>query len=156
VNLLKGSRYRSKTISEMVNAYAPREDGNDPERYKRQIKAFSGLDRNRRLSSLTEKEFQALIEAMKQIEGYAPGTEEKFRAKEIVDVKTNDKNSIIAYRVEGLGWISKPEAIRLTEEGRIDAVVVTRQGNTFIRTRPDYEVVNNLEEKKPRRKSRRR
>jgi hypothetical protein len=86
VNLLKGWLYRNKTISEMVDTYAPAKHGNNPERYKRQIKQFSGLDRERKMNSLTDKEFQALIVAMKRIEGFKIGTEEKFRAKDITDI----------------------------------------------------------------------
>ncbi len=52
VRLLKGSRYRDKTISEAVETYAPKKDRNNPERYKRQIERFSGLKRGRVLKEL--------------------------------------------------------------------------------------------------------
>lgn len=150
IRLLKGRHYRNKTISQMVNTYAPKEDGNNPERYKRQIERFSGLKRGRVLKDLSDDEFATLIAAMKRIEGFKPGREEKFRAKDIIDVRVNKRNVIIAYKVEGLGWLSKMETIALIEEGRIDAVLVSERGSTYIRTRPDQEASNNLDEMKPR------
>jgi hypothetical protein len=42
--------------------------------------------------------------------------------------------------------------ISLIEEGRVDAVIVIEKGSVYIRTRPDEEVSNNLEEKKPRKR----
>jgi hypothetical protein len=148
IRLLKGSRYRDKTISDAVNTYAPKRDGNDPERYKRQITKFSGLTRSRVLKELSNLEFSALVAAMKRVEGSKPGREERFRTKDIVDVRTNKKNLIIAYKVEDLGWLSKAEIIALVEQGRIDAVVVSENGRDYIRTRPDQESSNNLDEMK--------
>jgi hypothetical protein len=149
IRLLKGSKYRDKTISEAVETYAPRRDGNNPERYKRQITLFSGLKRNRILKELSSAEFDALIAAMKRIEGSKSGREEKFRAKDITDVRSNKKNAIVAYKVEDIGWLSKAQTIELIEEGRIDAVVVFENGLNYIRTRPDQEASNNLDEMKP-------
>jgi hypothetical protein len=150
IRLLKGSKYRNKTILEAVKSYAPKSDGNNPERYARQIESIAGLKRNRVLKDLSDKEFAALITAMKQIEGNRPGREEKFRVKEILDIRVNKRNVIIAYNVEDYGWLSKAETIVLTEQGRIDAVVVTENGRTYIRTRPDQATSNNLDEMKPR------
>lgn len=149
IRLLKGSKYRNKTIMEMVKSYAPKKDGNNPERYARQIESIAGLKRTRVLKDLSDDEFTALIAAMKQIEGNRPGREEKFRVKEIIDIRVNKRNVIIAYNVEDYGWLSKAETIALTEQGRIDAVVVTEKGRTYIRTRPDQATSNNLDEMKP-------
>ncbi|MBI4406209.1 MAG: DUF3892 domain-containing protein [Deltaproteobacteria bacterium] len=150
VRLLKGSKYRNMTIIEAVRSYAPKKDGNNPERYVRQIESIAGLKRNRVLKDLSNDEFAALVAAMKQIEGNKPGREEKFRVKEIIDIRVNKRNVIIAYNVEDYGWLSKAETIALIEEGRIDAVVVSESGSTYIRTRPDQASSNNLEEMKPR------
>jgi len=149
VRLLKGSKYRNKTIKEMVKSYAPKTDGNNPDRYVRQIELISGLLRNRVLKNLSDKDFAALVAAMKQIEGNRAGREEKFRVKEILNIRVNKRNVIVAYHVEDLGWLSKAETIALIEEGRIDAVVVSEKGSTHIRTRPDQEASNNLDEMKP-------
>jgi len=150
IRLLKGSKYRNKTIIEMVRSYAPKNDGNNPERYARQIESIAGLKRSRVLKDLSDEEFAALVAAMKRIEGNKPGREEKFRVKEIVDIRVNKRNVIIAYNVEDYGWLSKAETIALTEQGRIDAVVVTENGRTYVRTRPDQATSNNLDEMKPR------
>ncbi len=78
IRLLQGSKYRNKTIMEMVKAYAPKKDGNNPERYARQIESIAGLKRNRVLKGLSDYEFAALIAAMKQIEGNRPGRAGNF------------------------------------------------------------------------------
>jgi hypothetical protein len=67
IRLLKGSTYRNKTIIEAVKSYAPKKDGNNPERYARQIESITGLKQNRVLKDLSDKEFAALIAAMKQV-----------------------------------------------------------------------------------------
>jgi predicted DNA-binding protein (MmcQ/YjbR family) len=67
--------------------------------------------------------------------------------QKINGIRKNKKGTITAYHVEGMGWISKVEAIRLTKAEKIDAVVATsRSGNIFLRTRPDVRIENNLEE----------
>jgi len=149
IRLLKGSSYRSKTIAEAVKSYAPKSDGNNPDRYARQIESIAGLKRNRVLKDLSNDEFAALVAAMKQIEGNRPGREDTFRVKEILDIRVNKRNVIIAYNVEDLGWLSKAETIALIEQGRVDAVVVMEKGRAHIRTRPDLATSNNLDEMKP-------
>lgn len=54
--------------------------------------------------------------------------------------------TIIAYFVEGMGWISKATGISLARKGQIDAVVARCSGrNLYLRTRPDKNISNNLE-----------
>jgi hypothetical protein len=148
IRLLKGSKYRNKTILEAVKTYAPKKDGNNPERYARQIDSIAGLKSNRVLKDLSAGEFTELMAAMKQIEGNRPGREERFRAKDIVDIRANKRNAIITYKIEDYDWLSKAETLEFIEQGRIDAVVVTEKGRTYIRTRPDRTTSNNMDEMK--------
>ncbi len=150
--LLKKQTYQNKTVFDMVSSFAPKEDNNDPEQYRKLIREKTGLNINKKIKDLSEKEFNRLVSAIQQIEGNKTGTEEEFYVKSIIDIETDKRNTITAYLVEGVGWKSKPEVINLIEEGRVDAVIVEKNGSIFIRTRPDEEVSNNLEEKKPKRK----
>ena len=155
LRLFQKSDFREKTIFEMVSLYAPREDKNDPVRYRKTLRQKTGLDLDRKLKNLSDAELAKLVTAVQAIEGFQPGSEETFYAKSITDVKTNKKNAVVAYQVENWGWLSKPEVIRLIEEGKVDAVVVEEGRSTYVRMRPDGELLNNLEAKKPRRGSRR-
>jgi ribosomal protein S13 len=150
--LLKKKVYQNKTVFDMVSSFAPKNDHNDPDQYRKLIREKTGLNINKKIKDLTEEEFNSLVSAIQKIEGNKTGTEETFYAKSIVDIQVDDKNIIVAYLIEDMGWKSKPEVISLIEEGRVDAVIVNEKGSVYIRTRPDEEVYNNLEEKKPRKK----
>ncbi|MBI3534504.1 MAG: DUF3892 domain-containing protein [Deltaproteobacteria bacterium] len=72
--------------------------------------------------------------------------EQISKKKQIIAVQKDKKGTIVAYCIDGIGWVSKDEGIELAEKRIIDAVVATsRRGNLFLRTRPDLEVENNLE-----------
>lgn len=150
--LLKKQINQNKTVFDMVDSYAPKNDKNDPDQYRKNLRQITGLNLDRKIKDLSEKEFKQLIAAIQRIEGAKPGTEERFRAKSIVDIQVNEKNVIVAYLIEDLGWKSQAETIDLIEKGRIDAVIVKEKGSTYIRTRPDGEISNNLEEKKPKKR----
>ncbi|NQW45607.1 MAG: DUF3892 domain-containing protein [Deltaproteobacteria bacterium] len=150
--LLKKQVYQNKTVFEMVSSFAPKEDRNDPVRYRKLIREKTGLNINKKIKDLSEKEFNSLVLAIQKIEGDKIGTEETFYAKSIVDVQTDKKNVIVAYEVDEMGWKSKPEIIELIAEGRVDAVMVKEEGSIYIRTRPDGDMFNNLEQKKPEKK----
>jgi len=150
--LLKKKVYQNKTVFDMVDSYSPKKDKNNPAQYRKQLKQLTGLSLSQKIKDLSEQEFQKLIEAIQKIEGNKAGTEEAFYAKPIIDIQVNDKNVIVAYLIEEMGWKSKAEIIDLIERGRVDAVIVEENGTTYIRTRPDSEVSNNLEEKKPRKR----
>lgn len=155
LRLFKRSDFREKTIFEMVSSYAPKKDRNDPVRYRKTLRQKTGLNLDRKLKDLSDAELAKLVTAVQEIEGFRTGSEESFYAKTITDIRTNQKNAVVAYQVENWGWLSKPEVIRLIEAGKVDAVVVEEGGSTYIRTRPDGELINNLETKKPRKRTKR-
>ena len=137
--LLRKRVYQNKTVFDMVASFAPKGDRNDPVRYRKLIREKTGLDINRKIKDLSGDEFNRLVTAITRIEGDKIGTEETFYVKSIVDIRTNKRNTIVAYLVDEMGWKSKPEIIELIEEGRVDGVVVEKNGSVFIRTRPDSE-----------------
>lgn len=144
--LLRGEKYRNLSIFDAVATYAPPEDKNDVENYRKLLKQFTKLDLNRKLKSLTAIEFQSVLDAIQRIEGWKPGTEELIPPARITAVQRNKKGVVVAYLVEKKGWFSKPQLIALIEsEGGVDAVVVHPLGrNPFIRMRPDSTRLNNL------------
>ncbi|MBI4404733.1 MAG: DUF3892 domain-containing protein [Deltaproteobacteria bacterium] len=155
LRLFRRSDFREKTIFEMVSSYAPKKDRNDPVRYRKILRQKTALNLDRKLKDLSDAELAKLASAVQEIEGFQPGSEESFYAKSITDIRTNKRNAIIAYQIENWGWKSKAEAIQLIEEGRVDAVLVEENGSVYVRTRPDGELINNLEAKKPRKRPKR-
>ena len=140
-SLLKIPKNQERTISKTIEDYAPKEDGNNPERYKRLVHRWTGLDLKRKVKDLSEKELTDLVKAIERMEGYKPGKIIEAPApnqkKKITAVRKNKKGTIISYCIDGIGWVSKVEGIRLARKGQIDAVVAkSRSGSLFLRTRP--------------------
>lgn len=150
--LLKKRSFREKTVYVAIDTYAPQKDSNNPDQYRKSLQKLTNLDLNKKIKDLSEDEFNKLVSAIQRIEGNKPGTQETFYVKAIIDVETNKKNIIVAYLIEKMGWKSKPEVIDLIGQGRVAGVIVKKNGNIFIRTRPDQEIPNNLEAKKPRKR----
>ena len=68
--------------------------------------------------------------------------------KKIVDAKADSKGNITAVKIQGNQTFTPLEtAIRMTEQGKVDAVVVhPKDGDKHLRTRPDGKTKNNLDE----------
>lgn len=148
--LFKKETYQKKTVFDAVDDYAPAKDKNNPDQYRKNLSRLTGLRLDRKIKDLSNEELVQLVDAIEKIEGKKRGTEETFRVKEILDVQTGKKSVIVAYLVEDLGWKSKAEVIGLIGKGFVDGVVVKKGGKTYIRTRPDQTVANNLNPKKQR------
>lgn len=147
--LLKIPKYQAVTIAKAIEIYAPAEDKNDTIRYKKLVQRFTGLDLNRKMSSLSDSELEKLVKAIERVEGWEPGKTIDSRESEknkISAVRKNKKGTIIRYYVAKFGWLSRARAIELASQGKIDAVVATsRNGKVYLRTRPDQTSLNNLE-----------
>ena len=70
------------------------------------------------------------------------------KKKKIVDAKADPKGNIVAVKIEGNSTFTPLKtAIRMTEQGLIDAVVVKPKGRPkHLRTRPDSKTTNNLDD----------
>ena len=68
--------------------------------------------------------------------------------RKIVDARADEQGNIEAVRIEGNSTFTPLEtAIRMTEQGKVDAVVVNpKDGDKYLRTRPDRNTGNNLDE----------
>lgn len=71
--LLKGPTYSSLTIDEAVTRRSPSTE-NDTEKLKRDISERSGLSGKRKISDLKPEEFDRLLEAIYQFEGWSEGS----------------------------------------------------------------------------------
>lgn len=139
----------AKTLAEMIAKYAP-ENENDTKRYLAFLRAQTGVKDDRKIKDFSDTEFASLCAAIEKFEGRTTVSPVPFPGgkKTILRVKKGKKGTITHYDVEGLGWLSKSEALAFTRAGEIDAVVATsKAGRPFLRTRPDVTVVNNLENK---------
>jgi hypothetical protein len=65
--------YADLTLDKVFKKYAPSTDNNDPERYIKLVKQFSGLDSAKKLGDLTEADLQKFMSAIKRVEGWSVG-----------------------------------------------------------------------------------
>ncbi len=64
----------------------------------------------------------------------------------VTSITKDKKGHVVGYQAEKFGELTKVEAIRLTQEGKLDNVVVVEnsKGTLFLRTKKNTEVVDNL------------
>jgi hypothetical protein len=66
INLLKTQTYQRLTLKDAFNRYAPPSENPN---YLRDLKTYTGFDLNRPMNSLSDSEFQTLVNAVAKIEG---------------------------------------------------------------------------------------
>lgn len=138
--------YGNKDLEQMIRQFAPSSE-NDTRRYLSFLRKKTGVNDNRKIKDFSADEFESLWKAIEAMEGWKEGTiTELAKEKQISRVRKNKKGVITHYFVEGIGWLTKEKGIELAENGEIDAVVaISRAGNAYLRTRPDVNSANNLE-----------
>lgn len=141
--LLKTKKYQERDLGELVKAYAPKEDGNDPDNYKKLVKQFTGLDSDKKLKELNSEELEKVIKAIIRVEGNVVGEIIPLKLKKIIQV-SEEKGAIISYLIEEYGWVDRAKAVIFAREGVIDAVIVEGKNGEFLRSRPDETTTNNL------------
>ena len=147
--------YNNSDLEDLIQAYAPDEDGNDTSNYLGFLQKKTGIKDDKKVKDFTKDEFEKLWKAIEQMEGQLEGKikecteskkEEKLKKKKITGVRKNKKGTIIEYLIEVIGWVSKAAGIELTHQGKVDAVIAhSRNGAPYLRTRPDKSISNNLE-----------
>lgn len=65
--------YADLTLDLVFKKYAPSSDNNDPERYIKQVRQFSGLDSSKKVGELNDAELQKFMNAIKRVEGWIVG-----------------------------------------------------------------------------------
>lgn len=151
--VLKQDSFQNRTVSKAIEVWAPKEDNNDTELYKKHVQLWTSIDLKRQIKSLTEEELEKLVWAIEKKEGGKPGKIIEVPTsgikKKIIDIKKNKQNLIIQYLVEGYGWLHKADTVYLVERDIVDGVIVKNsRGYVFLRTRPDEAKMNNLDKPK--------
>ena len=72
-SLLRTKNYNKLTIAGAISRYAPPSENNTTA-YQRSIEKLTGLSINRKMSDLTDEEMNKVANAIRQIEGWKPGT----------------------------------------------------------------------------------
>lgn len=139
--------FGNSDIKALLRNYAPPHQ-NDTAQYERFLRSRTGMNDNRKVRDFTPAQFEALWKAIEDMEGKRSNkgnVKPLTPRRRITRVRKNKKRTIVAYFIEGLGWVSKDEGIALAQSGKIDAVVATsRKGNLFLKARPDRSESNNL------------
>ena len=71
---LLSEKYANSTIPETISKYAPSSDNNDPVAYAKSIEKKTGIKSDRKISSLNDKELDAVAHAIETVEGWKEGT----------------------------------------------------------------------------------
>jgi hypothetical protein len=138
------NEYGDFDLFKLMDKFAPPIQ-NNTKKYIQSIKKNTGVDEKVLIKNYSKIQFEKLWKSIELIEGWKNGTiKELSRPGEITKVKKNKKGKILSYLVDGRGWLSKQEAIQLTLQKKIDAVVVSRNGTKFLRSRPNKMTVDNL------------
>lgn len=133
--LLKGSKYYHLTIKEMAYKYEP-ESEEKSEAYCKCIESRSKLERTRRLDSLSEEEFDRLLQSMQKCEGWEVGKEKHDPLVRINGVHRGKDRSFQMFQIQDLGWITKDDAIKIAETSNLCAIIVhMANGSKYLRSR---------------------
>jgi hypothetical protein len=86
--------YSSMRLDDVFEKYAPSSDNNDPDRYIKQVKKFSGLDSSRTVSDLNEEELGKFMGAIQRVEGWIVGKIEAIPHAQQFEVKSVDEKPL--------------------------------------------------------------
>jgi hypothetical protein len=127
-----------RSLSQMIQKYAPPHE-NDTAGYLKFLRKETGVTGSKKILEFTPKEFENLTKAIARMEGFGEGTIQVRHR--ITMVRKNRAGTIEAFHMETVGWISKDEAIALTLQGRVDAIVTkSRAGNFYLRGRIGHDL----------------
>lgn len=131
VVMLRGSVYSPKTLRAAMEYYEPKKKD-----YIGIIVARTGLDPERTIKSLNDKEFESFWKAIEFVEDWTEG-EEDFIPRGIISGVHKKRGVITEYLIcinkESI-WLPKQDAIKWTMEGRLHAILVhMKNGNHYLR-----------------------
>ncbi len=132
--MLRGGIYSPLTLREAMRRY----DKGNPN-YINIIVSKTGLDSERKVKLLNDKEFEKFWRAIEETEKWQEGKED-FILKFYITGVRRKRGVICEYRIHQNGndvWLSKPEAIALAQEWKLHAIVVhSSDGSAYLR--PEY------------------
>lgn len=76
--LLKTETYSNMSIAAALHKYAPFCDNNDPILYQKHLFNMTGVNPTRKISDLSDEEMDSVVNTIKIIEGWKPGTQTAF------------------------------------------------------------------------------
>lgn len=77
-SLLLSDGYKNLSISAAIHKWAPAADNNDPKKYTNTVAKSTGLSPNKKIKDLSDKELQSVANAIRKVEGWIPGKEQKL------------------------------------------------------------------------------
>ncbi len=132
--ILRGSVYSPKTLRAAIKYYEPKK--ND---YIGIIVDRTGLDPERTIKSLNDKEFEGFWKAIEFVEKWKEGRED-FIEKWFISGVHKKRGTIFEYCVQKPKkrvWVEKKEAIKLACVGRLHVVIIhLKNGTSYLR--PEY------------------
>ena len=142
-DLLKNG-YKNASLQYTIKCFAPPKENNTAKYLKFILSKIGIKNPKTMMRDLNGKQFEDLVKAIKQFEGWEVGhTNLPLRITKVL--KDPKKKIIVAYYVEKMGWIEKAQAIALSKNYKIDGVIAaSRTGSLYIRTRHDVKITNNL------------
>ena len=78
VKLLRSKNYNNLSVAGAIHRWAPSSDGNNPESYARKVSKMTGLPANAKINTLSDEDLKKVANAIKTIEGWTVGKEEKI------------------------------------------------------------------------------
>ncbi len=75
--LLKSKSYNTLTVGGAISRYAPPSE-NDTAAYHRRMEQLTGMSVNTRMNTLSDTQLQSVVNAIMQVEGWKPGTEQRI------------------------------------------------------------------------------
>lgn len=130
VVMLRGSVYSPLTLKEASLRYVFSDKN-----HIHKIVKICGLDPNRTIKSLSDKEFELYWKAIEQNEGWEVGDED-FIEKWIISGVHKKRGIITEYLINQSGknrWIAKLDAIELALQGRLHVALVHHKDSYYLR-----------------------
>jgi len=132
--MLRGSVYSPMTLRSALAHYEPKKKD-----YIDIVADKTGLDPERTIKSLNDKEFKRFWQAVEFVEKWEVGRED-FIERWIIAGVHKKRGVIFEYCIrisKGCIWLQKTEAIALASEGRLHASIVhLKNGTAYLR--PEY------------------
>ncbi|MDD2763955.1 MAG: hypothetical protein PHE83_08295 [Opitutaceae bacterium] len=114
--LLKNDKYQALPLAKAIERYAPKKDGNNPEKYLKFITDHTDFTAKTLLSSLTEKQYAALLDAMHAFEGAAQGEAAGYKGEGEIVGYTADGTKIETITDRRRTWLLERPVKKLTKD----------------------------------------
>jgi len=134
--------YSNTRLDDVFEKYAPSSDNNDPDRYIKQVKQYSGLDSSRTVGNLNEEELNKFMAAIQRVEGWIVGKIEVIPHAQQFELKAVDDKPLSGIDYIMSFFSSKGEEKKVQgktdEHGRTEVVITDKRSPVTLQLpRPD-------------------